>query len=50
MTKQEKIAEYLKEPLKVGDVINYRYVNSKDSKCCDMETVVKIDEEYAYFK
>jgi hypothetical protein len=50
MTKQEKIAAYLKEPLKVGDVINNRYINTKDSKCCDMETVVKIDDEYAYFK
>ena len=49
MTKQEKIAEYLKKPLKVGDVINNRYVNSKGSKCCDMESIIKIDEEYAYF-
>lgn len=50
MKKQEQIDTYLKEPLKVGDIINHRYNDSRDRKVCDMEKVIKIDNEYAYFK
>ncbi len=50
MTKQEQIDQFLKEPIKAGDEIIVKGLNSKNPEMTSLETVVRVESDHVFIK